>query len=88
MQLHGNIGLIKYVRRLTGLGLVESKNIVDAFASYHSGHACETAWSEIAIIRLSLFVGKIQSKDWALKDGKVIKQSPVTHQDVEALTEF
>ena len=86
MELKGKIGLIKYVRKITEIGLIEAKEIVEAFYTFYDAH-CDV-WGELDIIRLSLFVGKIKSGEWVIKNGRVTQETFVSYDDVQDLTEF
>jgi len=87
MKLRGKVGLIKYARRLAGIGLIEAKEIVDVFYNFYEvGN--EDVWNELEIIRFSIFFSKIKNGSWVIRDGKVIQEKVVSFVDIENLTEF
>ena len=62
MWMASRVGLIRYVRLISNLGLVEAKNIVDtwlATGEYRPGElSCDK------LIELSIVVGHVTSGDW------------------------
>lgn len=89
MELKGKIDLIKYVRKITDIGLVEAKEIVDAFDSVRicDGAPIQTYY-DWDIVILSLFVGKVRSGAWVIRDGKVKKETDVSYRDIVELSNF
>ena len=79
------IDQIKYVRSLTGWGLVESKELVDAFMAFFSADY-EIDFNPSYLIRLSLAVKKLEKGEWMMEDGKLVKQSPLEYDDLYNLT--
>lgn len=93
MELHGKIALIKYVRKITDIGLVEAKEIVDAFVdAFDSVRICDGApiqtYYDWDIVILSLFVGKVRSGAWVIRDGKVKRETDVLYRDIVDLSHF
>lgn len=90
MELKGKIDLIKYVRRITtDIGLVEAKEIVEAFCNVRigTGEPFPTFY-DWDIVILSLFVGKVRSGAWVIRDGKVKQETDVSYRDVVELSHF
>ena len=89
MELKGKIALIKYVRKITDIGLVEAKEIVDAFDSVRicDGAPMQTYY-DWDIVILSLFVGKVRSGAWVIRDGKIFQEATVSYRDIVELTHF
>lgn len=89
MELHGKIALIKYVRRIADIGLQEAKEIVDAFCNVRivTGEPFPTLY-DWDIVILSLFVGKVRSGAWVIRDGKVKQETDVSYRDIVDLTQF
>lgn len=88
MELHGKIALIKYVRRISDVGLLEAKDIVDAFIRLYCGDDDGSTWNELDIIRLSLFLGKVRAGVWTIRDEKVVVEKIISYDDIVDLTEF
>lgn len=88
MELHGKIALIKYVRRISDVGLIDAKDIVDAFSRLYYGGDDDNVWNELDIIRLSLFLGKVRAGVWTIRDEKVVVEKVITYDDIANLTEF
>ena len=87
MKLRGKVGLIKYARRLADIGLIEAKEIVDAFYNFYEvGN--EDAWNELEIIRFSIFFSKIKNGYWVIRDGRVVQEKVVLFEDIQNLTAF
>lgn len=89
MELKGRIGLIKYVRRITDIGLIEAKETVEAFLNVRGFQYADTPIIfDNDIVILSLFVGKIKSGEWVIRDGKVLREATVSDSDLVNLTKF
>lgn len=89
MELKGKIALIKYVRRITDIGLIEAKEIVDAFVGVRicDGDPIPTFY-DWDIVIFTLFVGKIRKGEWVIKDGKIFQEATVSYHDIVELRNF
>lgn len=89
MELKGKIALIKYFRRITDIGLIEAKEIVDAFEGVSvCGGAPTSTFCDWDIVLFTLFAGKIRKGEWVIRDGKIFKEATVSYRDIVELTYF
>lgn len=90
MELKGKIALIKYVRKISDIGLVEAKELVEAFLNVRA-ICCDgdtPTFFDQDIVILSLFVGEIKWGNWIIKDGKIWRNALVSYRDIVDLTKF
>jgi len=89
MELRGKTDIIKYVRKIAGVGQEEAKEIVDAFINVRIGDGAPfPTLFDSDIVILSLFVGKIKSGEWVIRDGKIFREATVSYRDIVGLTKL